>query len=83
MWSLADSQCQAAPHLARLKVPTLLIDADGDSGVFPSDSLAIMAAVAATDTTMITMRGDHYFREPTGARDEVADVIANWVADRS
>lgn len=83
MWSLEHSQCQAAPHLARLHVPTLLIDADADSGVFPSDAEAILGAVAATDKTRITIAGDHYFRAPDGARDRVADTIADWVAARA
>ncbi len=82
MWSLEDSQCQAAPHLARLKVPTLLIDAAGDSGVFPSDARAIMSAVAATDKTHLTLPGDHYFLSPDNARDAVADTIAQWAMDR-
>ncbi|MCP5024656.1 MAG: alpha/beta hydrolase [Actinomycetia bacterium] len=82
MWSLTDSQCQAAAHLARLTVPTLLIEADGDSGVFPSDAEIILDAVAATDKTQVTQRGDHYFREPAGARDQVADTIADWVRSK-
>ena len=83
MWSLEDSPCQAAPHLARLTVPTLLIEATADSGVFPSDGEALLGAVAAADKTKLTMAGDHYFLQPEGARDQVADAIAEWVAERS
>ena len=82
MWSLEDSPCQAGPHLARLTVPTLLIEASGDSGVFPSDGDAILDAVAAADKTRVTLGGDHYFVEPDGARDRVADTIAEWVSAR-
>ena len=82
MWSLTDSQCQAAPHLARLRVPTLLVAADADSGVFPSDADAILGAVAAADKTKVTLPGDHYFLAPDGARDRVADTIADWVNAR-
>ena len=82
MWSLTDSQCQAAPHLARLHVPTLLIEADADSGVFPSDGDAIFDAIAATDKTRMRRAGDHYFLEPAGARARLADAIANWVNAR-
>ena len=80
MWSLDDSPCQAGPHLARLTVPTLLIEAAGDSGVFPSDGTAILDAVASTEKTRVTLDGDHYFLQPAGARDRVADTIAEWVA---
>ena len=79
MWSLDDSPCQAAPHLARLAVPTLLIDASADTGVFPTDAETILQAVAAADKTRVTLPGDHYFLEPDGARDRVADTIADWV----
>lgn len=82
MWSLSDSQCQAAPHLARLAIPTLLVEATGDSGVFPSDAKAILGAVASQDRTHRPIAGDHYFLDPPGARDEVADAIASWLADR-
>lgn len=82
MWSLEDSQCQAGPHLGRLTVPTLLIEAKGDSGVFPTDGKAILEAVAATDKTRRALDGDHYFLQPQGARDLVADTISEWVSAR-
>lgn len=81
MWSLEDSQCQAAPHLARLHLPTLLLHPTADEGVFPSDARKLFDAVAARDKTFETMPGDHYFLEPAGARDAVADRIAGWVED--
>ncbi|MCP3992428.1 MAG: alpha/beta hydrolase [Actinomycetia bacterium] len=83
MWSLEDSECQAAPHLARLTVPTLLVEASGDSGVFPTDAETILDAVAATDKTKLTFDGDHYFLQPDGARDQVADAITQWVGERT
>ena len=64
-------------------MPTLLIEADGDSGVFPSDGDALLGAVAATDKTRVTIAGDHYFLRPDGARDLVADTIAEWVSART
>jgi dienelactone hydrolase len=82
MWSLRTSQCQAAPHLAKVRVPALVINADADTGVFPSDAAAIAGALAATDKTVLSMAGEHYFRQPDGARDAVADEIAGWVAAR-
>ena len=80
MWSLSESQCQGGPHLARIAVPSLVVDADGDTGVFPSDTAAIVAALGAEDVATHTVSGDHYLRTPEGARDEAADVIADWIA---
>lgn len=82
MWSLTDSDCRGEKHFGRLDLPTLLIQPDADSGVFPSDAEAIFAAIAATDKQMLTLPGDHYFQQPDGARDDVADAIVAWVADR-
>jgi hypothetical protein len=82
MWSLEDSPCQAAPHLARLTVPTLLIEASGDCGVFPRDGDTILDAVAATDKTKLTLPGDHYFLQPDNARHQVADAIAQWASSK-
>ena len=80
MWSLTDSDCRAGPHLARLHLPTLIVQATADSGVFPSQAQELFDAVAATDKRLEHLAGDHYFQQPAGARDEVADLIAAWVA---
>ncbi|MRH91778.1 alpha/beta hydrolase [Nocardia sp. SYP-A9097] len=82
MWSLEESQCRAEPHLAKLTVPTLVMNPDGDEGVFPSDADRIFDAIPSTDKTRADLPGDHYFLRPEGARDAVADVIADWVAAR-
>jgi pimeloyl-ACP methyl ester carboxylesterase len=82
MWSLETSRCQAAPHLARVTVPSLVINADADTGVFPGDAAAIAAALAAPDKTVLSLAGEHYFRQPEGARDAVADCITGWIGDR-
>ncbi|MFC4945957.1 hypothetical protein [Pseudonocardia sp. GCM10023141] len=82
MWSLQTSQCRAAPHLARITVPALVVHARGDTGVHESDAHAIHDGLAATDRTLELVPGDHYFTEPTGARAQVADLIAGWTAAR-
>jgi pimeloyl-ACP methyl ester carboxylesterase len=83
MWSLDDSQCRAEPHLARVTLPALVVEASADSGVFPSDTAAMYAALASTDKEVATVTGDHYFRQPDGARDEVAELVAGWVEERT
>nr|VTP01294.1 hypothetical protein BIN_B_02848 [Mycobacterium kansasii] len=81
MWSLREAQTRAEPHLARITCPALVINADADTGVFPSDAQRIYDALAGTDKTRTSIDTDHYFTTP-GARDEQADTIANWIADR-
>lgn len=81
MWSLRHAQTRAEPHLARITCPTLVINADQDTGVYPSDAQHIYDALAGTDKTRISIGTDHYFTTP-GARGEQADAIARWIAKR-
>ena len=63
-------------------MPALVIKADADTGVFPSDAAAIDGALAAKDKTVLSMAGEHYFRQPEGARDALADEMAAWIMAR-
>ena len=49
MWSLRTSQCTAAPHLARITVPSLVVHATADACVYESDARALYDAIAAPD----------------------------------
>jgi pimeloyl-ACP methyl ester carboxylesterase len=80
MWSLAHSGCRGAPHLARIRVPSLVIQSDADTGVFPSDARAIHDHLGSRDKELVEVPGDHYLVRPGEAREEVADRIAAWVA---
>jgi pimeloyl-ACP methyl ester carboxylesterase len=81
MWSLRCAQTRAEPHLARIDCPALVINADQDTGVFPSDARRIFDALASSDRTLTSIDSDHYFTTP-GARSEQADTIAKWIAKR-
>jgi hypothetical protein len=81
MWSLRTSQCTAAPHLARITVPSLVVHASADACVYESDARTLFDAFAAKDKTLEFIKADHYLQEPAGAREQAADLIAAWVAD--
>ncbi|WP_458318888.1 alpha/beta hydrolase [Mycolicibacterium brisbanense] len=81
MWSLRHAQTRAEPHLARIHCPALVINADQDTGVYPSDAQRIYGALASTDKTQCSINTDHYFTTP-GARSEQADTIARWIGKR-
>jgi esterase/lipase len=81
MWSLREAQTRAEPHLARIACPALVIDAEADTGVFPSDARRIYDALASTDKAQVSIDSDHYFTTP-GARSEQADTIAGWITKR-
>jgi pimeloyl-ACP methyl ester carboxylesterase len=80
MWSLRTSQCIAAPHLARITVPALVVHATADACVYESDARALYDALAAPDKTLEFIKADHYLQEPEGAREQATDLIAAWVA---
>jgi pimeloyl-ACP methyl ester carboxylesterase len=81
MWSLRVAQTRAEPHLARIACPALVINAEADTGVFPSDAQRIYDALAGTDKSQVSIDSDHYFTTP-GARSEQADTIARWISKR-
>jgi hypothetical protein len=83
MWSLKDSYCRGIPHLERITEPALVIQSDADTGVFPSDAQLIHDALASADKHLIMMAGDHYLTEPSTARDEVADLITDWLSEKA
>jgi esterase/lipase len=80
MWSLRTSQRTAAPHLARITLPALVIHATADTGVYENDARALHDALAAPDKTLELLSADHYLQEPAGARADAADLIAGWVS---
>lgn len=82
MWSLRDSHCRGAPHLARITQPALVIQSTGDSGVFPSDAESIYTGLASSDKQLEMVPGDHYLEQPDNARDEVSDMITDWIKSK-
>ena len=79
MWSLAESHCQGPPHLGRIEEPALVIQSLADTGVFPSDAQGIFDALATEDKELHLITGDHYLETPVNARNEVADLIRDWL----
>ena len=82
MWSLDESQCRGEPHLRRVEVPSLVVQSLADQGVYPSDARAIHEALATPTKRLDLVPGDHYLLAPDGARDQVADLIGEWVEDQ-
>jgi esterase/lipase len=81
MWSLRTSQCIAAPHLARITLPALVLHASADACVYDSDARTLYAALATNNKQLEFIKADHYLTEPSGAREEAADLIAAWLKD--
>jgi pimeloyl-ACP methyl ester carboxylesterase len=83
MWSLAESECRATPHLGRITAPALVVQSTGDQGCFLSDARSIYDELGSTDKQLELVPGDHYLREPAGARAALADMVVAWVKERA
>jgi len=83
MWSLAESECRATPHLGRITAPALVIQSTGDQGCFLSDARAIHDELGSQDKRLELVPGDHYLRQPEGGRGALADMVVAWVAERA
>ncbi len=62
-------------------MPSQLVQSLGDAGIFPSDAYEMFEAIGAKDKSMELVSGDHYFQHE-GNRDEIADLLADWVKER-
>lgn len=83
MWSLETSRCRGAPHLAKLQVPSLVVQGTGDTGVFPSDARNIHAAIGSADKELHLIPGAHYFEDSAQCRNAAADLVCDWLKVRS
>lgn len=83
MWSLSASACSAAPHLARIAEPALVVQSMADQGCFPSDARTIHAGLGSADKRLELVPGDHYLLRPDGAREDVADLVAAWLSEHA
>ena len=63
-------------------MPSLVIQSDGDTGVYPSDANNIYELLGADDKQLEMISGDHYLQEPHDACDNVADMIDGWLSQR-
>ena len=81
MWSLAESKCRGRPNLARVTVPSLVIQSTADQGCYPSDAQLIFDSLGAADKRLEMVPGDHYLLNPDDARPNTADLIADWLRD--
>jgi hypothetical protein len=81
MWSVDFSQTRGDKHLPKISQPALVVNADADTGIFPSDARLLHDWLGSSDKTLLSVAGDHYFQQPDNARDELVDVICGWVRD--
>jgi pimeloyl-ACP methyl ester carboxylesterase len=81
-WSIDTSNADARKHLARVKVPVILVNGTSDQGIRPFHTQELWDAVVSDDRELVEIKGgDHYFTDPQ-ARTEALDVMVQWLRDR-
>lgn len=80
MWSLETSKCKGADQLAKFRLPSMVVQGLADTGVFPSDAQKIFDNLGSADKELHMITGAHYFEDSRKVRDDMADLICDWVA---
>ena len=85
-WSGLSSNASVERSLAKVTVPTMIIEYTGDCSVFPSDIENAKRALAATDVRHEQVRCTHFAGpiergEPGGTKPTV-DLLVEWVGSR-
>jgi pimeloyl-ACP methyl ester carboxylesterase len=89
-WSGLSSQADLPDTIAHVTIPTLVVYADGDCDIFPSEQQEFMEKSGARDKTFVELPwADHYLHAvgEAGAkladpRDRLIDIIVPWIEQR-
>jgi hypothetical protein len=86
-WSGLSSNADLVRNVARITEPSLLVTPSKDREVYPSNSAAVLGAMASTDKRAVTIEARHYFEPDFGAKEapdveRLMDVIVPWIRER-
>ena len=87
-WSGLSGQADLPDTIAHVTIPTLIVYADGDRDIFPSEQLELFGQSGAADKTAMELAwADHYLHAAgdegarlAGPHDGVIDMIAPRIA---
>lgn len=89
-WSGLRSQADLPDTIRHVTIPTLIVYADGDCDIFPSEQQELMENSGAADKTFQVLPwADHYLypvgdegRKLADPRERIIDMIAPWIEER-
>ena len=89
-WSGTSSQADLPDTIQHVKVPTLIVFADGDCDIFPAEQQEILAKSGAADKEMMELPWADHYLYPVGEegkkladpRERIIDMILPWVEAR-
>lgn len=89
-WSGTSSQADLPDTIQHVKVPTLIVFADGDCDIFPAEQQEIFARSGAADKEMMELPWADHYLYPVGEegkkladpRERLIEMILPWVEAR-
>jgi len=89
-WSGLSSQAELSDTIGHVTIPTLIVYADGDCDIFPSEQRELLDRSGATDKTLVGLPyADHYLNAVADAgaaladpRERLLDIIVPWIEER-
>jgi pimeloyl-ACP methyl ester carboxylesterase len=89
-WSGLSSQADLPDTIAHVTIPTLIVYADGDCDIFPSEQQELLEKSGAADKTLVELPyADHYLnpvgeegRQMADPRERLLDIIVPWMQER-
>lgn len=89
-WSGLSSQADLPDTIQHVTVPTLLVYADGDCDIFPSEQDELLAKSAAKDKALQYLPWADHYLHPVGdegrnladPRERIIDMIVPWIEER-
>jgi pimeloyl-ACP methyl ester carboxylesterase len=89
-WSGTSSQADLPETIANVKVPTLIVFADGDCDIFPAEQQEILEKSGAADKSLVTLEWADHYLNPVGEegrrlpdpRERLLDLIVPWIEER-
>jgi pimeloyl-ACP methyl ester carboxylesterase len=89
-WSGLSSQADLPDTIGHVTIPTLIIYADGDCDIFPSEQRELLDKSGATDKTALELPWADHYLHPVGEegarladpRERLTEMIVPWIEER-
>jgi hypothetical protein len=78
-WSGLCSRAEIEKTGARMTLPCLLAEYEGDNGIFPSDQDLIAGSLGTRQLTRLRIPGDHYGFPAESGRERAAAALVEWL----
>ncbi|MEO6397149.1 MAG: alpha/beta hydrolase [Tepidiformaceae bacterium] len=89
-WSGLSSQADLPDTITHVTIPTLIVYADGDCDIFPSEQQELLEKSAAADKQLVILPWADHYLHPVGEegraladpRERIIDLIVPWIETR-